>query len=183
MVVHNCQTTIELTKLVCRGVCLQRALQRSWDDIVYRCPTCLSRGARLLLIAAIPSQSMNGCGQLDERDLLTLEVAPKFWNSPVAGTSEDLLWKIRLDGREIDIIRYGELPLGGSQLFPPHGQRPRPFSTGEHLKKTTVTVDGYVDHSCTATGEASIRCGMWEWHPQTTPPGASTLPNPSPTRR
>lgn len=83
-----------------------------------------------------------------------------------------VLWRIESDQtKDLSEIRYGVVPVGFEQTWPPQGLPPRAFKLGERLHTETVTKTRTFWHDGVATGPAAFRGEGWRSNPHATPVG------------
>jgi hypothetical protein len=115
----------------------------------------IARSLFLLVALSLASSCEDRCNKGNLIDIVPPTRVEEFQVSD----KSDVLWKITSPvPRQIDDLRYGEVPSGFQQVIPPRSARPRPFVTDETLYTKTTTADRVYEHEGIA-GSATSFCG------------------------
>jgi hypothetical protein len=128
---------------------------------------------RLLGLVALLSL-MSACDfenfPCDKDNLYTIDRRLIVESFEVRDAKGQALWKFSaVRPRKLSTIRYGEVPQGYVQAFPPPGTRPRDFVLKEDLSTLTVTPDRTYMHEGNAMGPKAF-CGGYSLTSPRKPP-------------
>jgi hypothetical protein len=113
------------------------------------------RSLFLFVALSLASSCEDRCNNGNLIDIVPPTPVEDFQVSDKSG----VLWKITSPvPRQIEFLRYGEVPSGFQQIIPAGSARPRPFVTDETLYTKTITADRIYEHEGIA-GSATSFCG------------------------